>query len=88
MFSQRLIEDLGNREANTVTTVESRLITIVVQNIALNRSGDDNDTKAEIVLPKKISDDVQYSVMIELSTNLAFNLSTDGKSLAVSQNHI
>ena len=63
------------------------MITIVVQNVALNSSEDKNGTKAEIVLPKKSSEDVQYSVMVELSANLASNLSTDGRSLAVSQYH-
>ena len=87
-FSQRLSEDLTeNREVDTVRTVESQLITIIVQNVALNSSDDDSDTKAEIVLPKKSSEDVQYSVMVTLPTNLAFNLSTDGISLAVSQYH-
>ena len=87
-FSQRLIEDLTeNREVDTVRTVESQLITIVAQNVALNSSDYNGGAKTEIVLPKRSSDDVQYSVMVTLSTNLAFNLSTDGISLAVSQCH-
>ena len=81
-FSQRLSEELANSEVNSVKTVLSRLITIVVQNVELE-SGKDGE-KTEIELPVKNSDDVEYSVMITLSTNLALILSTNGKSLSVS----
>ena len=84
-FSKRLSEELANSEVNSVKTVVSQLITIVVQNVELE-SSEDGGTKTEIELPVKNSDDVEYSVMITLSTTLAAILSTDGKSLAVSHN--
>ena len=83
-LSQRLSEELANSGLNSVKTVVSHLITIVVQNIQLE-SHEEGETNTEIELPVKNSADVGYSVMMRLSTNLASILSIDGKSLAVSQ---
>ena len=83
-FSQRLSEELADSELNYVKTVESRLITIMAQNVSIENSGDNNETKADFVFPKESSDNVQYSAMITFSTNLALALSTDNRSLSVS----